>query len=341
MKALRKTGSGVGNVSLEEVPIPEIKSDEVLMKVWATGVCGSDLLIQDDQHFYKAPVTLGHEYSGIAAEVGADVTRIKKGDQIVSDIETSSGWLGVTRDGSYAPYMAVPEAQVYTYPSTVSLDHACFTEPVVAILHCMQERNNVKAGDFVVVVGPGPMGLLGVQFAKHRGARKVALIGLRDKDEYRLGIGKKVGADYILHSEDDPAKEIMELTDGKGADFVLECSASEAGVQHAIDCARRSPEGPGGNGTISMISLWGRKITLDLDPVSLYQLNINGAWSWNGGESWERAVDLISRGVFDLDSLITGRYELEDWDAAFRNLRDCQDVKAYVHPNGKNWDASA
>ena len=336
MKALRKASPGVGHVGLQEVPVPAYNDDEVLMKVWAAGVCGSDLLIQEDKHFYKAPVTLGHEYSGVVAEVGAKVARIKPGDRIVSDIETSHGWLGVTRDGAYAPYMVIPEAQIYRYPDNFSLDHACFTEPVVATIHSMQERNEVKAGDFVVVVGPGPMGLLGVQFAKLRGARAVALIGLRS-DQSRLEIGRKTGADFILYSEDHPEKAIMDLTNGLGADFVLECSASEKGVQHAIDCARRAGEGRGGRGVISMISLWGKPITINMDAVSLYQLTIQGSWSWNGRETWERAIDLISRKVFDLDSLLTNRYALEDWQTAFTNLRSKQDVKAFVHPNGMDW----
>lgn len=306
------------------------------MKVWAAGVCGSDLLIQEDKHFYEAPVTLGHEFSGIAEQVGPNVKKVSPGDKIVADIETRTGWLGVTRDGAYASYMSVPQDQVYVYPNETSLDDACFTEPVVATIHCMQERNNVKAGDNVLIVGPGPMGLLGVQFAKLRGAKSVILIGLKS-DKKRLEIGKKVGADIILHSEDEPEKAVMDLTGGKGADFVLECSASEKGVQHAIDCARRSPEGRGGGGSISFISLWGKPITINPDAISLYQLNIHGAWSWNGPETWSRAVDLISRGVFDLEALLTSRYSLEQWEQAFDNLRAKQDVKAFIHPNGTGW----
>lgn len=336
MKALRKTKSGKGHLALADVERPMIEDDEVLMKVYGCGICGSDLLIEDDKHFYEAPVTLGHEFAGIAEAVGPKVTKVKPGDKIVADIETRTGWLGVTRNGGFAPYMSVPQDQIYVYPPDFSLDHACFTELVVATLHSMQERNNVKAGDFVVVVGPGPMGLLGVQFAKIRGARAVALIGLK-KDEARLKIGKETGADYILYSEEGPADAVMELTDGRGADFVLECSASSLGVQHAIDCARRSPEGPGGNGVISFISLWGEPITITADPVSLYQLSIQGSWSWNGSESWERAVHLISLGLFDFDSLLTNKYGLEDWETAFQNLRDKKDVKALLCPNGFDW----
>jgi len=336
MKALRKQEKGVGHVGLMDVDVPVIEDDEILLKVWACGVCGSDLLIQDDKHFYEAPVTLGHEYSGIVEKVGPRVTKVKPGDRVAADIETRTGWLGVTRDGGFAPYMSIPEVQVYVYPETVFLDHVAWTEPVVATIHSMQERNDVKAGDFVLIVGPGPMGLLGAQFAKLRGARAVAVIGLRS-DEKRLQIARKVGADYVFYSEDNPEEAIMDLTGGRGADFVLECSASQTGVQHAINCARRSPEGRGGRGVISFISLWGEPITIDANPVSLYQLSIQGSWSWNGTESWERAVDLITRGVFDLDSLITGRYTLDEWQTAFANLRSQQDLKAFIHPNGTDW----
>ena len=336
MQALRKIESGRGHVALEQVPEPKLERDEVLMKVWAAGICGSDLLIQDDKHFYEAPVTLGHEFSGVVEDVGPDVQHVRKGQKIVADIETRAGWLGVTRDGAFAPYMSVPEAQVYVFADHVHLDHACFAEPVVATLHAMQERNTVNAADTVVVVGPGPMGLLGVQFAKLRGASQVILIGLED-DEHRLAIGTKVGADHVLYSEQHPEKTVMELTEGRGADFVLECSASGKGVQHAIDCARRAPEGRGGQGVISFISLWGEPITIEADWVSLGQLSIQGAWSWNGRETWRRSVDLISRGVFDLDSLTTNRYDLADWERAFASLRSRRDVKAFFHPNGSDW----
>ena len=336
MLAVRKMKQGKGNIELVNVPEPIIRENEVLMKVWAAGICGSDLLIQEDKHFYKAPVTIGHEYSGVVVDIGSKVTKVKIGDKIVSDIETSEGWIGVSRDGAYASLCAIPEEQVYVFPPNISLDQMCLTEPVVATFHSMQERNQVKVGDFVVVVGPGPMGLLGVEFAKVCGAKAVALIGLRD-DEKRLQIGKKIGADYILYSDDNPEKAILDFTKGRGADFVLECSASEKGVQHAIDCARKASEGPGGKGSISFISLWGRPITVNLDALSLYQLSVYGSWSWNGRETWERAAEIIERGVLDLDSLITNRYSLDEWETAFSNLRSKQDVKAFIYPNGSDW----
>jgi threonine dehydrogenase-like Zn-dependent dehydrogenase len=341
MKALRKLADGKGNVAIQEVEKPKISPDEVLMKVWAAGVCGSDLLIEDDKHFNKAPVTLAHEFSGIAYEVGKNVKKIKVGDRIVGDIETPTGWLGVTRDGAYAPYMSLPEKVCYKLPGDFNMDHGAMTELVTAIIHIMQERTSVKAGDFVVVVGPGPMGLLGVQFAKIRGASEVALIGLK-KDKKRLEVGERTGADHILYSEEQPEKAVMELTGGKGADLVLEAAGARVGnniigAQHAIDCARRAYEGEGGKGELAFISLWGEPISLDFDQVCLGQLNIHGCWSWNGSETWEKAVDLVTSGVLDLDPLITNSYSLDEWQTAFSNLRSGEDIKALICPNGRDW----
>ena len=216
MQAVRKTAPGAGHVELCDVPVLEIGPNDVLMKVYAAGICGSDLLIEDDKHFYRAPVTQGHEFSGIAYRVGRDVTRVKEGDKFVADIECGQGdWLGVTIDGAMAPYMRVPEHVIYRVPEHVSLQDAAMTELIVATHHLIQERAQVKVGDDVVVVGPGPMGIMAVQYAKVCGARRVFLIGLKD-DEKRLQIGKACGADYLLSSEDGHEKAVMEVTIMRG-----------------------------------------------------------------------------------------------------------------------------
>ncbi len=338
MKAVRKTTSGPGHVALCDVAIPEIGPNDVLMKVYAAGICGSDLLIEDDKHFYRAPVTQGHEFSGIAFQVGQNVRRVQKGDKFVADIECGAGqWLGVTIDGALAPYMRVPEHVIHRIPDHVSLQDAAMAEIVAASHHLIQERAQVKVGDDVVIVGPGPMGIAAAQYAKICGARRVFLIGLHS-DDMRLEIGRQVGVDYVLYSEESPEKTVMDVTDGKGAEFVLECSASGRGVQHAIDCARKAYEGPGGKGVVVFISLWGEPITVNLDQVSLGQLDIRGSWSWNGRETWEHAVDLLDRGVFNFAPMITGHYELEQWATAFASLRAKSDLKALIHPNGVEWD---
>lgn len=336
MLAVRKMRKGVGNVELVDVPEPQIGPDDVLMKVWAAGVCGSDLNIQNDTHFYRAPVTIGHEYSGVVIEVGKNVNRVKVGDKIVSDIEAPGGWLGVEQDGSYASLMRIPECVVHVCPPDMPLDAAALIEPATGgMLHCLQERNTINAGDFVVVIGPGPMGILAVQFAKIRGARSVCLIGLKD-DTARLEVGKKVGADHVYYYEDNPLEELMDLSKG-GADFVADCAGTQTGTQFAIDVARPANTGPGGKGRIALIAMWGGPITLNFDKVAMGQLDLHGGWSWNGPETWKKAVDFLARGVINYKDMITNRYRLEDWEIAFANLRAKKDVKAFIHPNGTDW----
>jgi L-iditol 2-dehydrogenase len=336
MKAVRKLKPGPGNVALVDVPEPKIGPTDVLMKVWAAGVCGSDLNIQNDTHFYRAPVTLGHEYSGVVVEIGKDVHGVKVGDKIVSDIEAPGGWLGVEQDGSYAPLMRIPEIVVHVCPPDLPLDAAALVEPVTGgMLHCLQERNSIQAGDFVVVIGPGPMGILAVQFAKLRGARAVALVGLRD-DSNRLAVGKEVGADYIFCYEDNPLDELLDLSHG-GAEFVADCAGTQGGTQLAIDIAKPANTGPGGRGKVALIAMWGRPITLNFDKVAMGQLDLHGGWSWDGPKTWDLAIDFLSRGCIDYKAMITSRYALDEWEKAFANLRSKQDVKAFLHPNGTDW----
>jgi threonine dehydrogenase-like Zn-dependent dehydrogenase len=332
MQAVRKLKKGFGNVELVEVPKPEIGPTDILMEVWAAGVCKSDINILEDKHFYDAPVTLGHEYSGVAVEVGSEVKSVKTGDKLVADIEAPEGWIGVQIDGSYANYMRVPESVSFVCPADMSLDSAALVEPVVATIHCLQERSTILAGDFVAVIGPGPMGILSVQFAKMRGAKKVALIG-RKSDHKRLEIGKTVGADYTLVFEDNAKEQLFELTSGIGADFVADCAGTQSGTQLAIDIVRACHEGRGGKGRIAAIAMWGKPITLDMDRVSMGQIDISGGWSWNGRETWEKAIDMLYRGCFDVQSMITSRYRLDEWETAFDNLNKGYDVKALIMPN--------
>ncbi len=181
------------------------------------------------------------------------------------------------------------------------------------------------------------MGILSVQFAKLRGAAKVILVG-RKSDARRLEVGKKVGADHVLVYEDGAKEKILELTNGIGANLVSDCAGTQEGTQLAIDCVKHCKEGPGGKGRIAAVAMWGKPITLNMDAVSMGQISISGGWSWNGHETWRRAIDMLARNCFSVDDIITSRYELNEWEKAFDNLSSGYDVKALIHPNGRNPD---
>ena len=336
MQAVRKMRRGKGNVELVEVAEPSIGPHDVLMKVWAAGVCGSDLNIQDDTHPYTPPVTIGHEYSGVAVSTGEGVQSVRAGDRIVADIETDQGWLGVDVDGSYAPLMRVPETAVHVCPRDMPLDAAALAEPVTAAIHCFQERSRIHIGDTVLIVGPGPMGILAVQFARLAGAAKVVLSGL-PTDGTRLAIGRQVGADLTLTTDEDPVAAVRDLTSGRGADYVAECSGTQEGLQQALDGAYAKSEGRGGRGTVVLVAMYGKPVTLRFDRAPMGQLDLVGSWSWSGSETWERAISLLYSGRIDYRPMITSRYRLDQWQTAFENLRARQDVKALIHPNGTEW----
>ncbi|MCL1896906.1 MAG: alcohol dehydrogenase catalytic domain-containing protein [Clostridiales bacterium] len=333
MKAVRKTISGVGNIELADMPVPAPGPKDVLVKVWGAGVCAGDLMIQAGTRTCKPPVTLGHEFSGVVEDTGKEVAAVRAGDRVVADNKVQGGWLGASVDGAFAEYIMVPESAVFKLPDSVSLDAGVLVEPIAGITHCLQERMDLDAGDFVVVVGSGPMGLLASQFAKIRGARAVAVVGLKD-DGFRMGIAEKTGANHVLYLEDDALGQIVELSRG-GADFVVDCAGSESALQFAVDAARPAKEGRGGRGKIALIANYENPVTISFDKASMGQLDFRGGWGCNGRETWQRAIDLLEAGRFNTSALLTHRYALEDWGRAYADVRANRTVKAILQPNGE------
>ncbi len=167
MKALVKTAKGPGNLELIDVPIPEIGPDDVLMKVWGSGICGTDIHIYHGEYdAVVPPLIIGHEFSGTVEKVGSKVTHVKPGDRIVSDVITQTGVMGNdTVDGCHAEFVAMPSNQVHKLPDNVSLRDAILIEPLVACQHGLLECMKIRPADFVVITGPGPIGLMMLQVA--------------------------------------------------------------------------------------------------------------------------------------------------------------------------------
>lgn len=336
MRALRKVGDGRGNMQLGNVPVPALGPKDILMKVWAVGVCESDLEIQEGSHLFKAPVTLGHEFSGTVEKIGSQVTTVKAGDRVVADIEVLGGWLGVTEDGAYAEYIKVNEHAVFKLPDSVSLDAGVFVEPIVGIVHSLQERIDISAGDFVVILDPGPNGLIALQFAQLRGGVSVVMVA-QQGDEFRMELAKKLGADGVYYLDDETSQQkIIELSDG-GADFIANCSKNEVSLQFAVNVAKPAHEGIGGKGKIALLSTFSKPVTISFDKAAMGQLDFRGGRHYNGPETWVRAIDLLEAGKFDCDMMITHRYLLEEWEQAFADVREHKVGKALIYPNGYGW----
>ncbi|MCD4693349.1 MAG: alcohol dehydrogenase catalytic domain-containing protein [Calditrichales bacterium] len=346
MNALVKTAKGKGLVEIREVSVPEIGDNEVLIEVKAAGICGTDLHIYNDKFPYWPPVILGHEFSGTIAEMGKNVTDWKIGDRVVGEPHTracgkcwlcrtgnrqicpekrSPGW-GI--DGCFAHYMKYPEPELlHKMPDTLSFEDAALVEPTANVVADVLERGAIKPVDFVVVIGPGPIGLLAAMAAKAGGAAQVVVIGTDADEGLRLPTARKLKTiDYVVNvNKEDPVSLVMDLTGGRGADLVVEASGAAAGINSAFQLVRKL-------GKITAIGLTGKeKIELPYDAgmFKAVEFIFNLSTSYT---SWDKAIQLLDSGKIETSPLITHQGGLESWKEFFADLENKKGIKGIFLP---------
>ena len=341
MKALVKWGQGKDNMGIKEVPELKPGPGWIKVEVAACGICGSDIHIWRDEKEHKEPVVIGHEYSGVVVDKGPECSdRIKIGDRVCGDLETLQGRIGTHVDGAMASYLVIPEILAHKLPDSMTFEEGAMIEMVTCMSHSAMDRTRIHPADFVVITGPGPIGLVMLQMVKLFSPRAVMVTGLKD-DEGRLAKAKELGADYTFYSEDDPVKEVMKLTNGKGADVCIDCSGGEAAI---TQCTQMVKTG----GWITIIGLWGHDIKVNIDKIPYNNLTVRGGWGWGGMESgdqairmpagfhsWERALEIMGMGVVKLEPIITKRVTLEEWRKYYELLEEKKEIKVMVYPNEK------
>ena len=338
MLALRKIKPTKEGLILQDISKPNYNSNEILVEVYCVGICGSDLHIWRDEKEHKEPVTLGHEYSGKVIATGSKCERIKPGDRICGDLETMEGRIGTHRDGAFASYLVIPELLAHKLPKNVSYEEGAMVELVTCMSYDLIYRSRINPADFVVILGPGPIGLILTQLVKLWSPRFIMTTGLRS-DTLRLKVAKKLGADKVFFSEDDPVKEVMKLTDGKGADFVIDATGGNEAITQATKMARMG-------GWITIVGLWGHSIKANLDMIPYHSLTVRGGWGWagmesdsqavrmaSGFESWEKALQIIALDKLNLTEIISNKITLEKWHQAFCDLEVKKEIKVIVYPN--------
>jgi len=345
MKALMKVAKGYGNIEIREVEIPEIiRDDDVLIKVKAAGVCGTDIHIYHDKFTSYPPVIMGHEFSGIVVETGKSVRKWNKGDRVVGEPHTmacgvcnlcrqgkvqicaekrSPGW-GI--NGAFTDYLIMPEKLLHKVPDILSDDVAALAEPMAIVTHQVLERGRVEPQDFVAVIGAGPIGLLSAFAAKEGGASKVAVLGLSCDRELRFKVAEKLGIDYTINVQEENALDrIMALTGGKGADLVVEASGAEAGINTAMDvvkkCGRITAVGVSGKERIGF--QWDKAINKVCDIF----FNLSSSYI-----SWDRGLSIMANSKVDLSPIITHKELIDDWQQAFENIQNGRAVKVMFIP---------
>ncbi|HBG27823.1 MAG: hypothetical protein A2Y10_04240 [Planctomycetes bacterium GWF2_41_51] len=344
MKALVKTQKGIGNIEIRDIPEPIPSSGEVKIKIAACGICGTDIHVKNDCFPYWPPVVLGHEFTGEIIETAKDCKTFKVGDKVVAEPHTkacgncylcrtgniqicsakrSPGW-GI--DGGMAEYICYPEKLLHKIPDSMTWEQAAVVEPTANIVTDLLERTGIQAGDFVVVQGPGPIGLIAAMAAKAVGARDVAIIGTPGDVELRFAKAKELGLNNLINiAETDPVKAIMDLTNGLGADVVVECSGAPKAIEMVPDFLKKM-------GKVCVVGLTGGKtVNINWDKfafkVATVVFNLSTFYT-----SWDKAISLISSGRVPAEKLITHKEPLENWQKVFEDIEKLKALKAILIP---------
>jgi len=322
-------------ISLGSAPDPRIRPDELLVQSLYAGICGTDhhIYLGEFHNRVQFPAILGHEFGGIVVEVGKEVTGFKVGDRVAVDPIISchacpaclSGHhnacrtlklLGVDLDGGFGQYVAVPASHAFPLPESVPMQHAPMVEMYGLGNHVLR-RGHVELGETVVILGAGKLGLSVLDVLCHRSSPQTSIMA--DLQPYRLDIARKLGAEHTINiREQNPLDVVMELTDGAGADVVIEC------VGHF-----QLPEGQEAPlaQAVKMIRNGGRIITAglgeQLSPVHFKTLVIKEAeiiaTRVTQGE-FPRAIHLMSKGLLHPELLITEQRPLREIGEAFAKV---------------------
>ena len=341
MKALVKMDYGYGNVKLCEVEKPAVPAEDwVLIKVRAAGICGTDIHVWQDKFMFWPPVILGHEFSGEIVEAGAKCQKFKVGDRVVAEPQIKncgicefcrSGrmhlclekWtLGWRTNGSMGEYVALPEIVLHKIPDGLSFELAAICEPVAVAVYDIAEHGKININDFVVVQGSGPIGILSAYMAKRLGARKVLLSGITASEYCRFDAARKLGADYIVNvQKEDLAGTVQELTDGKGADCVIETSGSPAAIAQCVDLLKK-------NGRLIGMGIPSEKmIQFPWKDAVLKSLEFYFSMS-TSYTAWDKALFLLEADSEKLQQIITWTGKLDDWQDVFDSLVEERNIKA-------------
>jgi L-iditol 2-dehydrogenase len=342
VKAVVKTERAPGHVELQERPEPTAGPGQVVLRVAYAGICGTDVHILHDSHPYWPPVVMGHEFTGTVEAVGDGVDPALRGTRVVCEphagacgtcrlcreghaqlcsSKRSPGW-GI--DGAFAPLVAVPAHLLHIVPDGVPERAAAMCEPLAIVLSALQ-RTPVAPGDRVVVIGPGPIGLLAAMAARATGAGAVLIVG-HDDSRPRLAIAEELGFDTAAAPED--AKAWTGDQPGGEVDLVIESTGSAGGVGLGISLLRR-------RGRMVAIGVSGRPdIPFPWDQAVFKALDISFSFS-SAHTAWDGALSLLASGAITTDTLTTV-FPLERWADALQAVEESTVVKALLSPRGES-----
>ncbi|MCS7108464.1 MAG: alcohol dehydrogenase catalytic domain-containing protein [Sulfolobales archaeon] len=336
------------DLSVEEVPIPKIKEDEILVKVNSVGICGSDIEIKNGSYpdYIAYPIIPGHETAGTVVEVGSNVLGLKVGDRVAIEPHGGCGQcrnckigyysycvnygkpghrtLGFTVNGGFAEYVAAPARNAHELPNGMSFEEGAMAVSAGTSMFGIMEIG-LDPGETVVIIGPGPIGLTSLSIAKALGAGTTVMVGTRWA---RLNLAKELGADVLVNVKEgqDPVKVAMEVSDGLGVDLVINTTPSAESVLQSVKMLRRG-------GRLLMLGITWEPTPLVLGEIVTKGLTIKGTRG-EARNALERVIKLASSGKIDLKKIITNVFPLSDVIEAFEvfEKRIGDPIKVVVKP---------
>lgn len=341
MKALVKQGHGLGmeGVVLADLPKPVPKENEVLIKVMACGICGTDLHIIADEYAHTPPIVLGHEFTGVIEACGGAVKGLETGDQVIVNningcgschycrqgdyqmcLEKAS--IGINLNGGMAEYVTAPGDHVFKVPDAMKgSDIPALSEPVACCVRAVIDHTDIKPGDTVLVTGPGAIGQICAQLAKLCGA--YVIVSGTKVDEARLELAKRLGADATASDAARLAEMVRQRME-YGVDVVLECSGAAPALNQAFELVRKE-------GQVTQVGVFGKPVTVDLDKMWKKEIRYRSGFA-TGASSWEKLQKIYAMNALNLEALISTRMPLENYKEAFAMVERKEGYKVFLVP---------
>lgn len=312
-----------GKFDIRDVNAVEPKADEVMLRMAYCGICGTDMHIFHGKMDKRVnpPQVIGHEASAVVEKVGSGVTRFAPGDRVVvrpldwcsdcpaceaghSHICMNLKFMGIDSIGGFQEYWTVKERTLYKVPANLSLKEAALIEPVAVACHDVRTAE-LKAGEFALVMGGGPIGLLIAMVAKAAGAR----VMVSEINQFRLDFAKECGFETVNPKEEDIVAKVNAATNGAGADVLFEVTASVPAAEIMTELVRTK-------GRIVAVGIYSQPVPVNLHKFFWRELRLFGARLYEA-EDFDAALEVAASGSMPLDKIITGVYDLDDIENAF------------------------
>ena len=341
MKSLVKAKAQEG-IWLQDVPRPKIGHNDLLIKINKTAICGTDIHIYNwdewAQKTIPVPMTVGHEFVGVVAEIGSEVQGFKVGDRVSGEGHITCGHcrncragkrhlcrntvgVGVNRPGCFAEYLSIPAVNAFPLPDDISDDIAAFLDPLGNATHTALSFDLV--GEDVLITGAGPIGCMAVAIAKHVGARHVVIT---DVNDYRLELARKLGATRTVNVQNQKLQGVMdELNMQEGFDVGLEMSGNAQAFRQMIDAMNHG-------GKIALLGILPPDAAIEWNKVIFKGLFLKGIYGREMFETWYKMVSMLQSGL-DISPVLTHHYKVQDFQQGFDVMRSGKSGKVVL-----DWD---